>query len=104
MTELYNYERFGMPVKKGGRYFYTRNTGLQNQSPLYVRDSVQRPERAADRSQPLAADGATALAEWAPSEDGRIAYAIQDGGSDWRTLKVLDVATGKVARRRDQVG
>ncbi len=43
------------------------------------------------------ADGATALAEWTPSEDGKLlAYSIQDGGTDWRTVKVIDVATGKI--------
>ena len=97
MTELYNYERVGVPVKKGSRYFYARNTGLQNQSPLYVRDSVNGPERLLIDPNTFSADGATALAEWVPSEDGRyLLYAIQDGGSDWRTLKVLDVNTGKV--------
>ncbi len=96
MTELYNYERVGVPRQEGGRYFYQRNSGLQNQSPLYVRDSVNGPERLLIDPNSFSADGATALAEWAPSEDGRyLLYAIQDGGSDWRTLRVLDVATGK---------
>lgn len=96
MTELYNYERVGYPVKKGNRYFYSRNTGLQNQSPLYVREGLNGPERLLIDPNNFSADGATALAEWVPSEDGRyLLYAIQDGGSDWRTLKVLDVATGK---------
>jgi prolyl oligopeptidase len=96
MTELYNYERVGVPVKKGSRYFYQRNSGLQNQSPLYVRDSLNGPKRLLIDPNTFSADGATALAEWVPSEDGRyLLYAIQDGGSDWRTVKVLDVATGK---------
>jgi prolyl oligopeptidase len=96
MTELYDYERVGTPVKKGSRYFYSRNSGLQNQSPLYVRDSLNGPERLLIDPNTFSADGATALAEWEPSEDGRyLLYAIQDGGSDWRTLKVLDVTTGK---------
>nr|WP_245605150.1 prolyl oligopeptidase family serine peptidase [Sphingomonas astaxanthinifaciens] len=97
MTELYNYERVGTPVKKGNRYFYQRNSGLQNQSPLYVRDSLNGPERLLIDPNTFSTDGATALAEWVPSEDGKyLLYAIQDGGSDWRTLKVLDVASGKV--------
>ncbi|HVF83426.1 MAG TPA: prolyl oligopeptidase family serine peptidase [Sphingomicrobium sp.] len=96
MTELYNYERVGTPAKKGGRYFYQRNTGLQNQSPLYVRDSVNGPERLLIEPNQWSADGATALAEWVPSEDGKhVLYTVQDGGSDWRTVRVLDVATGQ---------
>ena len=86
MTELYDYERFGVPVKKGGRYFYTRNNGLQNQSVLFVRDSVDGEGRVLIDPNGWSADGATALAEWTPSEDGKLlAYAIQDGGTDWRT-------------------
>ncbi len=96
MKALYDYERFGVPVKKGGRYFYTRNDGLQNQSVLYVRDQLGGEGRMLLDPNGWSKDGATALASWAPSEDGRyVAYAIQDAGSDWRTVKVLDTRTGK---------
>jgi prolyl oligopeptidase len=96
MTELYNYERYGLPRKAGGRYFYTRNSGLQNQSPLYVREGLAGEGRLLLDPNGLSSDGATALAEWLPSDDGRhLLYSVQDGGSDWRTLKVIDVETGK---------
>lgn len=96
MTELYDYERIGTPTKKGGRYFYSRNDGLQNQSVLYVRDSLDGAGRVLIDPNGWSADGATALAEWVPSEDGsKLIYSVQDGGTDWRTVKVLDVATGK---------
>ncbi|HEX2764320.1 MAG TPA: prolyl oligopeptidase family serine peptidase [Allosphingosinicella sp.] len=97
MTELFSYERFGTPDKKGGRYFYTRNTGLQNQNVLYVRDSVDAPARMLIDPNSWSADGATALAEWVPSEDGkRVLYSIQEGGTDWRIVRVMDVDTGRV--------
>ena len=96
MTQLYDYERFGVPAKKG-KYFYTRNSGLQNQSVLYVRDHVDGPGRVLIDPNKWSTDGATALAEWSPSDDGGlIAYAVQDGGTDWRTVRVMDVATGKI--------
>ncbi|MBW4541964.1 MAG: prolyl oligopeptidase family serine peptidase [Myxacorys chilensis ATA2-1-KO14] len=97
LKQLYNYERFSIPVKKGGRYFYLHNSGLQNQQVLYVRDSVDSAGRVLIDPNSWAKDGATALAEWSASDDGkRVAYAVQDGGTDWRTLRVLDVNTGKV--------
>jgi prolyl oligopeptidase len=97
LKTLIDYERFGTPYKKGGRYFYTRNSGLQNQAVLYVRDSVDGAGRVLIDPNTWSKDGATALGEWAPSEDGkRIVYAIQDGGTDWRTVKVLDIDSGKV--------
>jgi prolyl oligopeptidase len=97
ITQLYDYERFAAPVKLGGRYFYTHNSGLQNQSVLFVRDSVGGEGRVLIDPNPWSKDGATALAEWTPSEDGRLlAYAIQDGGTDWRTVKLLNVTTGKI--------
>jgi prolyl oligopeptidase len=96
ITELYDYERFAVPEKKGGRYFYTHNTGLQNQSVLFVRDSVSGEGRVLIDPNPWSKDGATALAEWQPNEQGtKLLYAVQDGGTDWRTLHVLDVATGQ---------
>ena len=96
MTELYDYERFGVPEKKGRHYFYTRNDGLQNQSVLYVRDSVDGQGRVLIDPNTWSADGATALAEWVPSEDGtRLLYSVQDGGTDWRTVRVLDVTSAK---------
>lgn len=96
IKQLFDYERFGVPTRKGGRYFYSHNTGLQNQAVLWVRDSLNGPGRVLIDPNGWAKDGATALSEWVPSEDGKLlVYGIQDGGSDWRTVKVLDVATGK---------
>lgn len=96
MKTLFDYERFGVPVKAGSHYFYMHNSGLQNQAVLFVRDSVDGPGRVLIDPNGWSADGATALAEWSPSEDGtKLLYSIQDGGTDWRTLKVLDVATGE---------
>lgn len=98
MKQLLDYERFGVPVKKGGRYFYMRNSGLQNQAVLYVRDSLDGAGRVLIDPNAWAKDGATALGEWVPSEDGtHILYSVQDGGTDWRTVKILDVATGDIA-------
>ena len=97
MTALYDYERYGLPVKKGGHYFYSHNSGLQNQSVLFVRNGLNGESRQLIDPNKWSADGATALAEWTPSEDGKLLeYSIQDGGTDWRTVKVMDVATGKI--------
>ncbi len=96
MKQLYDYARFGVPAVKSGHYFYTRNDGLQNQSVLYVRDSVDGEGRVLIDPNLWSKDGATALAEWLPSGDGaHLLYGIQDGGTDWRTVRVLDVATGQ---------
>ncbi|WP_257544585.1 prolyl oligopeptidase family protein [Sphingopyxis sp. DBS4] len=96
MTELYNYERFGLPRKAGSRYFYSRNDGLQPQSVLFVRDGLKGEGRVLIDPNGWAKDGATALAEWEPSEDGtHLLYSVQDGGTDWRIVRVKDVATGE---------
>lgn len=94
---LMDYERFGLPRKAGAFYFYMRNSGLQNQSQLFVRKGLNGAQTLLIDPNAWAKDGATALDAWVPSKNGRLlAYSIQDGGSDWRTIKVLDVTTGKV--------
>jgi len=94
---LMDYERFGLPQKAGQFYFYSRNSGLQNQSQLFVRKGLQGAPRLLIDPNAWAKDGATALDAWEPSKSGKLmAYSVQDGGSDWRTIKVLDTQTGKV--------
>ena len=93
---LMDYERFGLPRKAGSHYFYMRNSGLQNQSQLFVRKGLNGVPKLLIDPNAWAKDGATALDAWVPSKNGKLlAYSIQDGGSDWRTIKVLDVTTGK---------
>lgn len=96
LTELWNYERVGIPKKRGNRYFYTRNDGLQNQSVLYMREGLDGEAQLVIDPNAWSEDGATAMAQWVPSPDGRyIAYGVQDGGTDWRTIRVLDVESGE---------
>lgn len=97
MNTLFDYERFGLPEKAGGFYYFTKNDGLQNQSVLYVRKGLNGADKVLIDPNTWAKDGATALDSWVPSKNGKLlAYAIQDGGSDWRTIKVIDSVTGKV--------
>ena len=94
--QLYDFARYSVPVERGGHYFYTGNSGLQNQSPLYVRDTLDAEPRLLIDPNEWAEDGATALSGWVPSPDGsKLLYSVQDGGSDWRILRVMDVATGE---------
>ena len=96
LTALWDYEKFGVPFKEGGQYFYNRNTGLQNQSVLYTTDTLSHDARVLIDPNMLSKDGTVALAGTSVSEDGKqIAYATADAGSDWQTWHVRDIATGK---------
>ncbi len=96
LTKLWNFERYGTPEKRGGRYFYTRNDGLQNQSVLYVAESLDAPPRELLDPNQLSQDGTVALVGWEVSEDGRyLAYGLAAAGSDWNEWKVKEVATGQ---------
>jgi prolyl oligopeptidase len=102
LTQLWDYERFGLPVKRANRYFYTRNDGLQNQAVLYVADSPDAQPRVLLDPNTLRADGTAALVIWHPSEDGKLlAYSVAEAGSDWEQWRIRDVATGK--DREDQL-
>ena len=96
LTELFNYERFSLPNKEGDRYFFSRNDGLQNQSVYFVQDSLDAEARVLLDPNTWSDDGTIALAGAVPSPDGSmVAYFVQDGGSDWRTIKVIDAETGE---------
>jgi prolyl oligopeptidase len=97
MRELWNFERFSLPIKAGGRYFYEHNDGLQNQDVIYMQTSLDGDAELLIDPNTWSADGTVALAGYWPSHDGsHIAYTIQDGGSDWRQARVLHVANGEV--------
>jgi len=96
LTELWNYERFGIPSKEGGLYFFTRNDGLQDQDVLFVAESLEGEPRALIDPNGFSEDATIALAGWSVSPDGRyVAYATSDGGTDWNSWHVREVATGE---------
>ncbi|MET0293048.1 MAG: prolyl oligopeptidase family serine peptidase [Steroidobacteraceae bacterium] len=94
LTQLYAYERFGVPEKAGGRYFFLRNDGLQNQAALHVSTSLSELGTRLIEPDNLRGDATVALADYVPSPDGRLlAYALSDAGSDWKTWHVREVDT-----------
>ena len=97
LTELWNYEKFSAPFKIGGRYFYFKNNGLQNQSVLYKQDSLDAESSVLVDPNQWSKDGTIALGSTSFSDDGRyMAYSVADSGSDWNTWRILDVETGKL--------
>jgi prolyl oligopeptidase len=96
LSALWNFERTGAPQEFGGKWFFTHNSGLQNQSVLKVADSLDGEGRLLLDPNTLSKDGTVALANFKPSEDGKLlGYSISRGGSDWNEILIRDVATGK---------
>ncbi|PKO97572.1 MAG: S9 family peptidase [Bacteroidetes bacterium HGW-Bacteroidetes-9] len=96
LTKLWNYPRYGVPFHKGKYYFFTKNNGIQNQSVLYVQDSLNAEPRVFLDPNQLSPDGTTALSTYKASRDGSyFAYAIAKAGSDWNEIYVIETATGK---------
>jgi prolyl oligopeptidase len=94
-TALFDFERYGLPFKEGGRYFWTRNDGLQQQSVLYTAASLTEQPAVALDPNALSKDGTVALGGVVPSRDGRLlAYGVASAGSDWQTWRVRDLASG----------
>jgi len=95
LTELWNYERYGIPEKEGGLYFFERNDGLQDQDVLCVAEAFDAEPRVLIDPNTFSEDATVALASWVPSPDGRwLAYSTSDGGTDWKTWHIRDVDTG----------
>ncbi len=93
--ELLNYTRYSLPYKQGGKYFYSFNSGLQNQSLLYVRETLGDAGRLLIDLNKFSKDGTVALTGFAASEDGKwLLYGISSAGSDWNEFRVLDISTG----------
>jgi prolyl oligopeptidase len=96
LTELWDYERYGTPFREGGRYFFNKNDGLQNQSVLYTMDTLDSSPRVLLDPNKFSADGTIALAGLSISEDGKLlAYATSTGGTDWQEWHVRDIPTGQ---------
>jgi len=95
LTQLWDYERRSVPERAGELYAYYRNTGLQNQTVLWVTRDLAEPGRVLLDPNTLSEDGTVALSIASFSEDGsRLAYGISSSGSDWVEWRVRDVATG----------
>jgi len=96
LTQLWNYERYGVPIRHGGRYFFTRNDGLQDQNVLYRLDTLGGEPKVVLDPNTLSQDGTVALSEMSFSEDGKlVAYGLSSAGSDWQEWKVREVETGR---------
>ncbi|MDY0344317.1 MAG: prolyl oligopeptidase family serine peptidase [Lentimicrobium sp.] len=96
LTGLWNYERYGVPFHKGNYYYFFKNDGIQNQSVLYIQDSLGGEARVFLDPNKLAEDGTTSLSEYKVSHDGKyFAYAISKAGSDWNEIYVMETITGK---------
>jgi prolyl oligopeptidase len=97
LTELWNYEKLSPPRKVAGRYYFTKNDGLQNQSVLYVTDSLGGEPRVVLDPNKWSKDGTVALSGESFSDDGKyLAYGVAEAGSDWHTWRVLALGPDKV--------
>jgi prolyl oligopeptidase len=96
LTDLINYERIGLPLIKNEKYYFFKNDGLQNQSVLYVKDSLNGEARIVLDPNTFSDDGTIALSRISFSKDGKyLAYILSQSGSDWQEIFVLDLASGK---------
>lgn len=95
ISQLWDYPKTNLPFIEGGKIWYRRNSGLQKQAPLYVRDSLDAAPRLVIDPNAISANGNVALEETVVSPDGKLmAYGLSEGGADWRTIKVRNLATG----------
>ncbi|VAX39745.1 Prolyl endopeptidase [hydrothermal vent metagenome] len=99
IKKLWNHEKLGRPFKAGGRYYFYKNDGLQNQYVLYRQQTLDAtPQVLIDPNQ-WSEDGTVALSGTAFSDDGKyLAYGVQKSGSDWRTWHIMEIETGKILK------
>ena len=91
-----NHERIGVPFKEGGRYFWSRNDGLQQQAVLYTATSLTAPPTVLLDPNTMSATGTVALTATVPSRDGKLlVYGVAKAGSDWQVWRVRNIDTGQ---------
>jgi prolyl oligopeptidase len=96
ITKLWNYEKVGVPSREGGILFYSKNSGLQNQSPVFMQRSLASKGKMVLDPNKLSPDGSLALLDYQPSPNGKyLCYGLSQGGSDWEELHVKDLTSGK---------
>ncbi len=94
LTKIWDYPKVTAPYKEGGRYYYSKNDGLQNQYVVYSKEALDGDERLVLDPNTFSEDGTVALTNFSPSEDGKyIGYGISRGGSDWNEYYVMDAAS-----------
>ena len=94
LTELWDYEKYSSPFKAGGRYYFLKNDGLQNQSVLYVQETLEDEPRVLIDPNTWSKDGTVALGSLAFSEDGKyLSYSVSEAGSDWNVWRVMEIAS-----------
>ncbi len=97
LTELWNYERYSTPFKKGGKYYFFKNDGLQNQAVLYEQESLHSAPKLVLDPNKFSVDGTASMGDYGFSKDGSLlAYEVSEGGSDWRTIYVKDLQAGRL--------
>lgn len=97
LTALWDFEKYSSPFKEGGRYYYLHNSGLQNQYVLFTMESLDAEPQVLIDPNTWSKDGTVALDGTSFSDDGKyVAYGVQDGGSDWRTWRVMEIGTRRV--------
>ena len=97
LTEIWNYEKLSAPFKEGDYTYYYKNDGLQNQYVVYRKKGDDGAEEMFLDPNTFSEDGTTSLGQVSFSKDGSIvAYAISEGGSDWRKIIIIDAETKEV--------
>jgi len=95
LTVLWDYPKYSVPIKKEGRYFFSKNAGLQNQAVLYMQQTLQSEAMVVIDPNTLSEDGTLALANQVLSKDGTLlAYGVSSGGSDWQEIKIRKIDCG----------
>ena len=96
LEKIWNYEKFGSPFKEGGKYYFYKNSGLQNQSILYVQDDLNGTPSVVLDPNTLSKEGTVALGAISFNKNGdKLAYQLAKAGSDWQTVHVKDLKTGE---------